>query len=65
MTQIKDLAFNEIRAWVHSEVSRGRSEKEVVAELAEKRQDVVLLSANSTPEEIYNRIIEAVQLKSP
>lgn len=60
MTGVRDLSFDQIQHWVGAESAKGRSMKEIVAELA-TRDDVTLLSVHDSPETRHQKIIDSIQ----
>lgn len=59
MTSVKELSFYQIQDWVRTESAKGRPQKEIVAELA-ARKDVTTLSVQDTPETRHQKIINSI-----
>lgn len=60
MTSAREVLFEQIRNWVKAESSKGRPMKEIVAELA-TRKDVTLLSVHDSPEVTHQRIVSTLK----
>lgn len=57
MSNVKKIPFDQIRSWVRSESAKGRTMKEIVAELASSRNDVLLLSVKDSQENRHQKIV--------
>lgn len=61
MSNVKKIPFDQIRSWVRSESAKGRTMKEIVAELASSRNDVILLSVKDNQENRHQKIVSSLQ----
>lgn len=60
MTSAREISFEQIRNWVKAESFKGRPMKEIVAELA-TRKDVTLLSVHDSSEVTHQKIVNTLK----
>jgi len=61
MSNVTEIPFDQIRSWVKSESAKGRTMKEIVAELASSRNDVTVLSVTDSQENRHQKIVSSLQ----
>lgn len=59
MNSAREIPFAQIRNWVQAESAKGRPAKEIVAELA-NRKDVTLLSVQDSSEVRHQKIVDTL-----
>ncbi len=61
MTSATEISFEQIRDWVRKESAKGRTMKEIVAELASSRNDITVLSVKDSQENRHQKIVNSLQ----
>lgn len=64
MSNANNIPFEQIRNWIEAENEKGRSMREIVAELS-TRNDVTVISVKDSPEKRHQQIVEAIMKMAP